>query len=297
MMLSVLIPTYNFKVYTLAKELQTQIEATAVPVEIVIIDDCSKHFKEENKKLHELSNSRYVFSKKNEGRTATRSKLAQLAKFEWLLFLDADVQPKREDFLKKYLLHIQNTSDDVVFGGINYQNTKPEKDQLLRWVYGRAREAKSVAERLKSPCFVISQNLLIKKETFVAANTVKENFYGLDNYFSNQLKRQNATVGHIDNPVIHLGLETNTVFINKALKAVETTVFFENNGLMDPDQRPLQKSYLKLKGLGLASVFNFTVSKFKKIMERNFVSENPNLFWFDLYRLSYYIELKNGKND
>ena len=296
-MLSVLIPTYNYKVYDLIKRLQSQIEVLSVPVEIIVIDDCSKDFKAENMELDKLPNSRYIYSEKNAGRTATRSKLANLAKFQWLLFLDADVKPKRENFLKEYLSYIQDTSSDVVFGGISYQDEKPPEDQLLRWIYGREREAKNVVEREKSPYFIISQNLLIKKKTFIAANTVQENFYGLDNYFSNQLKRQNAKVGHIDNPVIHLGLESNDVFIAKALKAVETTVTFEARGLMDKAERPLQKSYLKLKRFGLTTLFNLIISRLKPKMERNFTSEKPNLFWFDLYRLGYYIELKNGKHD
>jgi glycosyltransferase involved in cell wall biosynthesis len=295
-MLSILIPTYNYKVYDLVKELHSQIEVLSVPVEIIVIDDCSKLFRTENEAINKLTQSNYTFSEKNNGRTATRSKLANLAKFQWLLFLDADVKPKRDNFLKEYLSYIQDTSNDVVFGGISYQDTKPSSDQLLRWIYGRERETKSVEEREKSPYFIISQNLLIKKETFLAANTITENYYGLDNFFSNQLKRQNAKVGHIDNPVIHFGLETNSTFVTKALKAVETTVIFERKGLMDTAERPLQKSYLKLNSLGLAKIFNFTISKFKGIMERNFLSGKPNLFWFDLYRLSYYIDLKNGKD-
>ncbi len=295
-MLSVLIPTYNYKVYDLVKGLQSQIEALSVPVEIIVIDDCSKTYKSDNEHINKLPNSRYIYSEKNAGRTATRSKLAELAKFQWLLFLDADVQPKHENFLSVYLSYIQDTNNDVVFGGISYQDEKPPEDQLLRWIYGRDREAKSVAQREKSPYFIISQNLLIKKKTFLAANTIKENFYGLDNFFSNQLKRQNAKVGHIDNPVIHLGLETNSSFVTKALKAIETTVIFEEKGLMDTGERPLQKSYLKLKSLGLAKLFSFTISKFKGEMEHNFLSAKPNLFWFDLYRLAYYINLKNGKD-
>ena len=295
-MLSVLIPTYNYKVYDLVKGLQSQIEALPVPVEIIVIDDCSKDFKAENEPINELRHCSYVYSEKNAGRTATRSKLADLAKFQWLLFLDADVQPKHENFIGVYLSYIQDTNNDVVFGGINYQDEKPPEDQLLRWIYGRDREAKSVAQREKSPYFIISQNLLIKKNIFLAANTVKENFYGLDNFFSNQLKRQNAKVSHIDNPVIHLGLETNSAFVTKALKAVETTVIFEEKGHMDNADRPLQKSYLILKSLGLSKLFNFTISKFKGKMERNFLSAKPNLFWFDLYRLAYYIDLKS-RND
>ena len=277
-MLSVLIPTYNYKVYDLVKGLQSQIEALSVPVEIIVIDDCSKTYKSDNEHINKLPNSRYIYSEKNAGRTATRSKLAELAKFQWLLFLDADVQPKHENFLSVYLSYIQDTNNDVVFGGISYQDEKPPEDQLLRWIYGRDREAKSVAQREKSPYFIISQNLLIKKKTFLAANTIKENFYGLDNFFSNQLKRQNAKVGHIVNPVIHLGLETNSSFVTKALKAIETTVIFEEKGLMDTGERPLQKSYLKLKSLGLAKLFSFTISKFKGEMEHNFLSAKPNLF-------------------
>ena len=295
-MLSILIPTYNYKVYDLVHELQSQIEALSIPVEIIVIDDCSKHFRTENERINKLPQSVYTFSEKNNGRTATRSKLAHAATFPWLLFLDADIRPKHSSFIKDYLTYIQNTTNDVVFGGLSYQDKKPAPDQLLRWVYGREREAKSVEDREKSPYFIISQNLLIKKESFLAANTVTENYYGLDNFFSNQLKHQNAKVGHIDNPVIHLGLESNSAFVTKALKAVETTVIFEEKGLMDSAERPLQKSYLKLKSLGLVAVFNYTVSKFKPTMERNFLSGKPNLFWFDLYRLSYYIDLKNRKD-
>jgi glycosyltransferase involved in cell wall biosynthesis len=296
-MLSVLIPTYNYKVYDLVKNLQVQIEAISIPAEVIVLDDCSINFKAENKELDKLPSCRYIYSEKNAGRTATRTKLANLAKYQWLLFLDADVIPKHENFLKKYISYIQDTSDDVVFGGINYQDEKPPEDQILRWIYGREREAKTVSQREESPYFIISQNLLIKKETFLAANTIQENFYGLDNYFSNQLKRQNAQVGHIDNPVIHLGLESNAAFVTKALKAVETTVVFEARGLMDNAERPLQKSYLKLKRFGLTSLFHSIIAKFKPKMERNFESKKPNLFWFDLYRLAYYIELKNGTYD
>lgn len=296
-MLSVLIPTYNYDVYKLIEEIHAQCERTEILFEIVVIDDGSVDFKAKNELINKLSHARYICLENNIGRTAVRGKLADAANYKWLLFLDSDVLLAQNTFIQNYIQAIEKTSRDVVFGGIVYQDNKPSDDLLLRWHYGREREAKSVTQREKSPYFIISQNLLIKKETFIAANTVQENFYGLDNFFSNQLKRQNAKVGHIDNPVIHMGLETNSAFVTKALKAVETTVIFEEKGLMDTAERPLQKSYLKLKSLGLAKIFNFTISKFKSTMERNFLSGKPNLFWFDLYRLAYYIELKNGKHD
>jgi glycosyltransferase involved in cell wall biosynthesis len=295
-MLSVLIPTYNYDVYKLTEVIHAQCERTDILFEIVVIDDGSVDFKAKNKLINKLSHATYICLERNIGRTAVRGKLADTANYEWLLFLDSDVLPTQNTFIQNYIKAIEKTTKDVVFGGIVYQDNKPSDNLILRWHYGREREAKSAAQREKSPYFIISQNLLIKKQIFLAANTIQENFYGLDNFFSNQLKRQNAKVGHIDNPVIHLGLEANSAFVAKALKAVETTVRFEQKGLMDTAERPLQKSYLKLKNIGLTKLFKFIISKCKARMERNFLSAKPNLFWFDLYRLAYYIDLKNEKD-
>ena len=295
-MLSVLIPTYNYDLHKLVKDIHTQCERAKIRFEVVVIDDGSVDFKVENESINKLAHAQYICLENNLGRTAVRAKLADMAKYDWLLFLDSDVLPAQSAFIQNYINTIENTTKDVVFGGIVYEDKKPSNDLLLRWHYGREREAKSVAERKKSPFFIISQNLLIKKVTFKAANTIKENYYGLDNFFSNQLKRINSKVEHIHNPVIHLGLETNGTFIEKASKAVETTVIFEEKGLMDDDLRPLQKSYLKLKKVGLTNPFRYVISKCKPKMLRNFNSSKPNLFWFDLYRLAYYIDLKKRKN-
>ena len=118
----------------------------------------------------------------------------------------------------------------------------------------------------------------------------------MDILFSNNLKTSKIKVEHIDNPVYHLGLESNESFITKSLEAVKTTLKLEENNLIENDLRPLQKSYLKLKKLGLVNIFSIFISVFKNIMERNFLSENPNLFWFDLYRLQYFIKLKSKKS-
>ncbi|QAA82914.1 glycosyltransferase family 2 protein [Aequorivita sp. H23M31] len=295
-MISILIPTYNYNVVPLVKALQGQIHLSQINYEIKVYDDGSTDLPEENEKLPAFQNTIYKKLEKNIGRTAIRNLMATEAKYEWLLFLDADVLPDTIEFLEHYTNAIKNNDYDVVSGGIIYDEIKPSQKQLLRWHYGREREAKSVDERNIEPYFIFSSNLLIKKQLFLEANTVLENYYGLDNSLSNQLKKMNAKVLHIDNPVVHFGLEENEEFIKKALKAVETTVILENKGLMDTNMRPLQKSYSKLKKLHLQHVFSAIISKFKKDMERNFMSEKPNLFWFDLYRLDYYIQLKKKHN-
>jgi len=267
-----------------------------IPFEIIVCEDASIKFTDKNEKISEFNNTYYFKLAKNIGRTALRTLLASKTKYNWLLFLDADVLPKKENFIEKYIHSIKEMESDVFFGGICYEKKKPKSNKILRWKYGKEREAKTVSERKKNPYFVISQNLLIKKEVFIATNILHENYYGLDNFFSNQLKRLNATVTHINNPVLHFGLEENNVFLKKALKAIETTVILEKKGMMDDNLRPIQKSYLHLKKYRALNSFSFIISKFKPKMEHNFITGNPNLFWFDLYRLNYYIQIKKKYN-
>mgnify|MGYP000232582310 CR=1 FL=1 len=63
--------------------------------EILVLDDAStdKQCSSENKKINALDHCSYLENEKNIGRTATRNILAKKAKYDWLLFLDADVIP------------------------------------------------------------------------------------------------------------------------------------------------------------------------------------------------------------
>jgi len=295
-MISILIPTYNYSIVNLVNQIYKQAVESSISFEIIVIDDCSTALdvKKENRQINQLEFCKLVENNKNLGRTATRNLLATSANYEWLLFLDADVLPKYDDFIKRFHLS-EIKSLQVIYGGVDYYKEKPEKNKILRWKYGLEREAKTVLQRLKEPHFIISQNLLIDKTLFLDLNSVETNTYGLDILFSSNIKKKNIIVQQIDNPVYHLGLESNDIFIKKSLEAVKTTYTLEKKGIIENDLRPLQKSYLKLKRNGLESIFSFLISKIKKIMERNFQSEKPNLFWFDLYRLNYFIELKNKK--
>ncbi len=296
-MLSILIPTYNYNITTLVNTIWQQCKKKSYPFEIIVVDDCSSNLTltKNNFEITKLENCKFLKNKHNIGRTATRNFLCKEAQYDWLLFLDADVIPKYEDFIQRFNLE-ENKNAEVIFGGISYDYKMPKQDELFRWEYGKKREAKPVSERLKEPYFIISQNLMIKKTVFIASNTLNESVYGLDILFSNNLKKNKVNIKHIDNPVLHFGLETTNIFIEKSLEAVKTTFLLENKNLLDCDLRPLQKSYLKLKKWNLDGFFSFIVSKLLNRMKVNFHSLKPNLFWFDLYRLHYYIQLKSEKD-
>ncbi|WP_157809595.1 glycosyltransferase [Ulvibacter sp. MAR_2010_11] len=292
-MLSILIPTYNHNVYQLVETLQKELGQKAIDCEIIVMDDGSTIPLPHNDKIIAFPNVSFKKLPKNIGRSAIRGQLASAAKFENLLFLDADVLPVSETFLANYLAAIVKNDFDVIFGGVAYQNDAPSEKERLRWKYGKEREVQTVSEREKHPYFIITQNLLIKKECFESVNKALENFYGDDLVISQALKRKKSKVLHIDNPVYHLGLESSENYLKKALSAISSIVSLEKSGLLDADFTKLQQSYVLLKNWKMTTLFSKLISPFKKKMERNFVSANPNLLWFDLYRLNYYIELKS----
>ena len=294
-MLSILIPTYNYNTLLLVKTLQQQAIKSKISFEIIVLDDASSDTQSsiENNKINTLEHCTYIESEKNLGRTATRNILAHKAKFNWLLFLDADVIPLNHDYIETYVKELNNKYD-VISGGIVYETQRPTQNQLLRWVYGKTRESKSAKARNKKPYNIISANLLITKEVFLKANNFETNHYGLDIYFSYKIRELKAKVQHIENPTIHLGLESTAIFLEKSLGAIQTTYTLEKDNKIDLSSRALQIKYKQLKTMGATTLFMFICRGFEKTFIKNLKSKNPSLFFFDLFKLCFYCKLKKN---
>ena len=99
-MLSILIPTYNYNAYPLALELERQALKSGIIFELICIDDGSfSALSIQNQNINTLTSCQFIRAKQNRGRTGLRQYLAELANYDWLLFLDADVMPKSENFI------------------------------------------------------------------------------------------------------------------------------------------------------------------------------------------------------
>lgn len=297
-MLSILVPSYNTPVTQLVHELKRQCEDAKLVFEILVLDDAStnQEVKAENRSLDSLEGCSFYENLENLGRTASRDVLAQKARFDWLLFLDADVLPRNPDFIHSFDLK-SNQEEKILFGGISYRDEIPRQEEMLRWKYGKYREAKSVSERVKNPYIIVSGNLLIKKAVFLQINSCIRNQYGLDILMSNEIRKNGIAVKHMDNPVDHLGLEDSQTFLEKSIKSLHSTVDHLRKGDLPEDFRPIQKAYLTLKKLRLFGLFSFFMRGLLTSIERNLHSKRPSLFWFDLYRLYHYgnlIKLSNA---
>lgn len=292
-MLSILIPTYKYDVRSLVLEINRQCSDYEIDYEILVQEDGSNFFLDVNQEINSLEKCFFLVNNQNLGRGKNINSLAKRAKYDWLLIMDCDTMPTQNNFIETYINSIKNNSK-VFFGGISYKNEKPKKDELLRWVYGREREALGVEIRNINPNGnALTSNLLIQKELFLLVQfnetIIKYGFEDL--VFLTDLKKKGIIVKHIDNPTYHLGLETSQQFLDKTKIGLENLKTIANTLVIGGSESRLLKSYLFLKRLCFVSVIAFIFNIAKRYIERNLVSKKPSLILFDLYKLGYFCTL------
>jgi len=291
-MISILIPVHNYNIQGLISKLLIELSTIEYDYEIICLDDCS-NIPILNETI--ISNKVKVLKNKtNIGRTETRQKLANNAKYDWLLFLDADVIPKTDFFIRKYLQAIKQKDFGVCFGGFEYYSKKPSDSRILRWKYGRLKESISVSMRIEKPYkTIISANLLIKKEVFKNINNLLiGNYYGYDNVFSIKLKQRRITVLHIENPVFHLGLEENETYLRKKELAAETIYNAYKNNEISKSDNGLLRTFFILNFFYLIGFVSIIFKWLQNSLKKNLLSSNPSIFLLNCYRIGYFCSLK-----
>ncbi len=297
-MLSICIPIYNTSIRLLIESLYKQCIGCKIPFEIVCIDDASTLYKKENSSVLDYKEVKFSVLKQNVGRAVVRNLLAEQAKFDTILYLDSDVTIPSNDFIKKYLacLGQENT---VVVGGIAYNKTLVDNSKKLHFTYGTKRESKSISIRSKNPYSsfltgnLLIQKTLVQKIQFLSSLTE----YGHeDTLFCLELKKQSIPVVHIENTVVHEGLETNGVFVDKQLMAVKNLSYLIQQGY-NIKGISLFDYYLILKKYKLATLYYFCFKPISKISEKALKNGWTNwLIIFDALRLYKLLIFLNSKN-
>lgn len=287
-MLSILIPTYQYNVLPLVKELHQQCSNYKVVFEILVMDDASPELVVDHLQLALLPFCTYLSLDKNIGRAAVRNKLAAKAKYANLLFLDADVWPKDHLFIKRYVNLCNDLANKVYFGGYCYTYKSVNESNSLRYFYGKAREEQLADLRNLNPfAFVFSGNFLVDKECFLALKIPDINVYGMDIYVAYLLQKNKCNVQHINNEIIHLGIEANQLFLKKALVSV---AYRKENWLHIPEIVEVNKLLKCYKKLNIPFVNRFMKVAFlvtNQPLKSLFLKPKPYLWAFDLYRLLY----------
>jgi hypothetical protein len=295
-MISILIPTYNYNISSLVNKIHKQVTNANVPFEIICFDDNSEKYVLENTlTINRLEQTTIILSDKNIGRTNARQLLSNKSKYNWLLFLDADVIPKSANFIKKYI-DLVDSQYKVIYGGLSYSRIKPEHKSILRWKYGKTYEEVDAKKRnLKPHQLITSGNFMIMKMTFERINSqINRKSYGLDNYFAALLKQNNIKVLHINNEVFHNGLESSLTYIKKSEECIITLLWLYNKHKMLGHDNKLLSLFVLFKKIKLNYAMLLFYNTFSSAIKKNLVSPSPNMYLLQLYKLSYicYKDLK-----
>lgn len=292
MRLSILIPTHNYDCSRLVYDLETQLSDDD---EIIVGNDCSTD-KSIVTKLNEIGNtgkSRLYTPSENQhplGRAAIRNALAREAKGEWLLFIDADAEVHSKTFIDDYLAAANNAP--VVCGGTGNLSECPSPECRLRYDYEVEAEKRFTVERRRE--FPYAQlttfNFLIRRDIFLSIcfdEKIREYGYE-DTCFGFELKERGIAIHHIDNKLIHLGIEPSTVYLSKIETALRSLAKLE---LEQRRQIRLSAFAMKLERYCLLGLVRCVFRLTKTQLRANLLGKHPNQKLFTFYKLGYYADL------
>lgn len=291
-MISICIPVYNYNISTLVEGLKWAVAFSQVPAEIIIYEDGSETL---NPEFENDDTSRIIVrqytGESNKGRSFARNFLAHKASYPNLLFLDCDGFIPDQHYIINYVpfLALKNT---VISGGRSYQSLEPKNQAyLLHWLYGTRIESKLAGERnFQAYLLFHSNNFLVSKELLLEHPFDEElSSYGYeDTVWAKTIHEKGISILHIDNVVIHLGLERNDVFIEKTNQALMNLVFLRRNN-KSPGIK-LESFYHEhfLAKIGLVKLgvklFKFTMPW----LVANLKSAHPKLWIYSMYKIFTY---------
>lgn len=286
-MVSILVPIYNRPVIALAREISAAGERAGVPFEVIFIEDGSTEYLNQNKSVTDQKNTVYRVNAENIGRSAIRNQLADSAQFPLLLFLDCDVLLPDDLFLKRYLGAIKGK--DVACGGHTYRKQAPAS-RRLHHTYGMKRECQPATTRNEKPYNSFKTgSFLIRKSLFqeIRFDETLTTYGHEDTLLGAELRKRKAKIAHIDNPVIHIALDTNEAFLEKSKQALRNALYLVNAGKLAPDEIRALETYFRLKGsTGGRAILEFLVPSEHYLREK-LMQPYPRLRSFDFLKLAW----------
>ena len=296
-MLSILIPTYNFDCLLLIRALHDQCEKLraedlAFDYEIIVADDCSPMREVVSwldAGIRQLGERvRLLSLNDNVGRAEVRNVMLCEARGVWMMMIDSDAQVVREDFVKRYW-EVRDDAD-VTIGGILHPSVA-ERGHELRIAYERSFEKQRwLSWRQRHPYANFSVfNLMARRDVltrFCFDTRCAE--YGYEDFFLGvALATAGVRVSHIDNPLLHTGIDTSYDFLRKTETAVRT---LSRLPMSLRRMTGLEIHASRFRNLHLDGVFVWVFTCFRTAVRRQLLSRYPSVVLLQLYKLACYLQ-------
>lgn len=288
--LSILIPSYNDICLPLVETLKDQADMIdGLCYEIIVADDGSTDASilGKNRKIADMEHCHFLERGINVGRAAIRNFLGQKAKYDWLIFIDCEVEPST-NLITKYAN--AETEADIICGGITIGGEENREGLCLRYMYEKSMEPSyTTAQRNKHGFYSFrTTNFMIKKDVLIRV-PFNENIktYGYEDViFGKQLKQAGYRIEHIDNSVCMYAYEDNQLFIEKTEEALRTLKSFSKE---TGDFSPILKVTSTLNRCHILWLVKLCFKMANKKLRNNLCGDNPKLLFYKLYKLGYFI--------
>jgi glycosyltransferase involved in cell wall biosynthesis len=158
----------------------------------------------------------------NQGRSSARNRAIQAARGSYILFMDADMLPGDAQYLTRYFDAIQKRTSSIIFGGFIAGHTNIDHDTLLNHALASKGDCKPASDRAqRGAVAVASNNLLVRRDVF-ARIAFDDGFKGWgweDTEWAMRAVFAGYGLTHIDNPAIHVGLDSTNAMLRKYKEA------------------------------------------------------------------------------
>ena len=292
MILSILIPVYNYNCVALVKALQQQAENCNIDYEILVADDGSDNAAVvcQNREINAIPHSFYHEMGKNHGRSWIRNWLVGQSQGEFLLFIDSDAEVCNAHFIGNYLRHVEKGA--VICGGILHPEENPSPSRRLRYRYEKAMEPCFTAERRNQHPYANLRtfNFMMPREVALTHPFDESiTLYGYeDTLLGSQFEKEGIKVVHIDNPLINADIEENLRFLEKTEESMLS--LYQLKDKMRNHSR-LLASYEKIKRFKLDVLLRILFPLLRPLLKWHLTGNHPSVIALQFYKLAYYCTL------
>lgn len=288
--LSVLIPFFRDD----PSELLTALAAISnKSVEILLYDDGTQDADLTARITHALNDAKCPITLLtvgvNKGRSFGRNYLFNTARADWVLFLDADMRPIDPKFLDNYTKLIEADKADIIFGGFKVATTRGAADTEIHRVMSLTSDCESASQRqVLGPKNVASSNLCVRKIVLKDA-PFDDKFTGWGWEDSEWAARASKIFSllHIDNPALHIGLETTDTLLSRFKTSGHNYARFTHKHPEIAKSLPLYQWIIALKKRPAHKVFRPAL---KTIVKLPIMPIRLRINALKLWRASWYSE-------
>jgi hypothetical protein len=158
----------------------------------------------------------------NQGRSSARNRAIQAARGEYILFMDADMVPGDGMFLARYFQAIERRVSAIIFGGFEAGHCQINHDTLLNHTLASNNDCKPARDRAQRGAIAVaSNNLLVRRDVFdhISFDNAFKGWGWEDTEWAMRAVFAGYGLTHIDNPAIHIGLDSTQAMLRKFKEA------------------------------------------------------------------------------